>query len=62
MCTSRQLYSITHDMVQEYRRVYGSAVEKYFYMDPMHETNRIMNQTWISLQSYMGNEMTCRNC
>ena len=28
MCTSRQLYSITHDMVQEYRRVYGSAVEK----------------------------------
>ena len=28
MCTSRQLYSITQDMVQEYRRVYGSAVEK----------------------------------
>lgn len=28
MCTSRQLYSITHDMVQEYRRVYGRAVEK----------------------------------
>ena len=28
MCTSSQLHSITQDIVREYRRVYGSAVEK----------------------------------